>query len=92
MEKDMITEAIALLNTANYDSETLNHKRDEIVNKLKQKLNIYSTNSSFLMYKDWFTFTSQEDGVIGLAECPNCNDTVVYDDGCVKCDTDFEFN
>lgn len=37
MDKELIIECIALLNTANFQY-TLNIKRDEIVNKLKEQL------------------------------------------------------
>ena len=39
MENKLIIECIALLNTANFQ-ETLNEKRDNIVNKLKEELAI----------------------------------------------------
>lgn len=47
--------------------------------------------ASFTMTKDQFEFTEQEDGLIGLAECLNCGDVVVYNDGCVKCNAVFIF-
>ncbi len=31
-------------------------------------------------------------GEILIAKCPNCKDTVVYNDGCIACDSIFEFN
>lgn len=37
MKKETLVEVIALLNTANYDSETLNQKRDEVVSSLKNE-------------------------------------------------------
>ncbi len=39
-------------------------------------------------------FEKSDDGngsVILMADCPNCNDAVIYNDGCVKCDSVFEF-
>lgn len=38
MNKETLTEVIALLNTANYDTETLNQKRDDVVKTLKEQL------------------------------------------------------
>ena len=40
MKNELIIECIALLNTANYDSETLNEKRTEVVESLKEQLRI----------------------------------------------------
>jgi|TARA_R110000764_G_C10768348_1_gene354532 hypothetical protein len=40
MKNDTIAEVIALLNTANYDTETLNQKRNEVVSTLKKQLSI----------------------------------------------------
>ena len=41
MDKELIIECIALLNTANFQ-ETLSEKRNEVVDKLKAQLNIHS--------------------------------------------------
>jgi len=49
MNKETIAEVIALLNTANYDTDTLNHKRDELVNTLKKQLSIYNVSKSFAL-------------------------------------------
>lgn len=40
MNKETLAEVIALLNTANYDTESLKHKRDEVVNTLKEQLQL----------------------------------------------------
>jgi hypothetical protein len=40
MKNDTIAEVIALLNTANYDTETLNAKRDEVVSTLKEQFSL----------------------------------------------------
>ena len=51
MKNDTIAEVIALLNTANYDTETLNQKRNEVVSTLKKQLSIQRVSKSFT-YKD----------------------------------------
>jgi len=46
MNKETLAEVIALLNTANYDTETLNHKRDEVVNTLKKQLSMHNVSQT----------------------------------------------
>lgn len=47
---------------------------------------------SITMLKDWFTESDDGNGgKILMAECPDCHDTVVYNDGCVRCEAIFEF-
>ncbi|WP_336129699.1 hypothetical protein [Mesoflavibacter sp. CH_XMU1422-2] len=46
MKNDTIAEVIALLNTANYDTDTLNQKRDEVVSTLKKQLSIQRVSKS----------------------------------------------
>ena len=44
------------------------------------------------MLKDWFTESDNGDGgTMLMADCPNCGDAIVYGDGCIKCDANFEF-
>lgn len=46
----------------------------------------------FTMLKDWFHSSDDgNNGIILMAECPFCGDAVVYGDGCVKCDSVFNF-
>ena len=46
MKNDTIAEVIALLNTASYDTDTLNQKRDEVVSTLKEQLSIQRVSKS----------------------------------------------
>lgn len=46
----------------------------------------------FTMLKDWFKESDDgNNGKMLMAECPNCGDAVVYNDGCVKCNATFDF-
>ena len=60
----------------------------EISGAVESELNA----ANHVMLKDWFT--ESDDGNGGkmlMAECPDCGDSVVYGDGCIKCDANFEF-
>lgn len=47
---------------------------------------------SFTMLKGWFVGSDDGDGgTILMADCPNCGDAVVYNDGCIACNANFEF-
>lgn len=50
--KTIIIECIALLNTANYDSDTLNQKRDEVVTSLKEELTLLQ--NKFPLYSEFY--------------------------------------
>jgi hypothetical protein len=55
MKNDTIAEVIALLNTANYDTETLNQKRNEVVSTLKKQLSIQRVSNQrelLIAFKD----------------------------------------
>lgn len=50
------------------------------------------SNESIIMLKDWFTESEDgEGGKMLMADCPNCGDAVVYGNGCIACDANFEF-
>jgi hypothetical protein len=58
----------------------------------EDKTNKHRHNSPFVMSKDRFEKCDNGNGgKILLAECPNCHDTVVWREGCVKCNAEFEF-
>ena len=48
-------------------------------------------DDNITMFKDSFHFPDDIEHTIGLAECPNCGDAVVWNDGCVKCNANFIF-
>lgn len=74
MNKETLLEVIALLNTANYDTYTLNHKRDEVVSTLKKQLNTYN-------------FSKSVTASTGLCKKCKANAVVTYIDGkqCTSC-------
>lgn len=48
--------------------------------------------TTITMNKNQFTKSDDGDGGnILMAECPNCKDAVVYNDGCVRCNVDVTF-
>ena len=73
MNKETLVEVIALLNTANYDTDTLNHKRNEVVNTLKKQLSIYGVSKPF------YCLNASVYGKQRLCknQCMSCNKTVV---------------
>ena len=66
---------------------------DSTPEQLGQFIHNRSANGeSIIMLKDWFTESDDgEGGKMLMAECPNCHDTVVYNDGCIKCEANFKF-
>lgn len=67
MKNDTIAEVIALLNTANYDTDTLNQKRDEVVSTLKKQLSIQRVGDSCL-YDEKKLFESYKAGYCKLLD------------------------
>jgi hypothetical protein len=66
MDKELIIECIALLNTANFQ-ETLNDKRDEVVNKLKEQLRIASVSNTLI---DVHNYTAEINGRCDICKKP----------------------
>ena len=61
----------------------------------KGKLSIAAEvpEQSSTMLKVWFKISDDgNNGNILMADCPNCGDAVIYNDGCVKCNTNFIFS
>jgi hypothetical protein len=86
------------LNTNVYDSDIFGvfilHK-DATPKQLAEFIYKRGTTSNerpIVMIKDWFT--ESDDGAGGkmiMAECPNCGDAVVWNDGCIACGAIFDF-
>ena len=67
-------------------------KLSEMLIECNKHLKTLASPYGFMMLKDWFIKVDDGEGDdLFLAECPNCNDTVVYGDGCIKCNATFEF-
>lgn len=69
--------------------DTSNPSAHDYILPIYEKLK--SGQVEYIMCKNQFIVDENENSPIGLAECPNCGDTVVWNDGCVNCCANFIF-